>query len=509
MMLFVVACSSSKEDKQDQISDQPVFPDSRHNLNAEQLAQAYCGSCHLFPEPELLSKEMWRKVLPEMGSRLGIKFKNYNPLKGLSMYDAYVIREANIYPKDTLISLTNWKKIEDFYMNRAPDQPLPQPKKNKVKVGLKHFKTNTINNLEALPLSTMIKIDSATGLIYWGSRGSDLIVTDNKGQVVKEVKLDSPPSYLELTPEDEMYVLTMGFMDPSENSDGALTYIKEDETSVILLSQLQRPVFATIADLNEDQLSDIVVSHYGNQTGKLSWFEATANGQYREHILKKVAGALKTEVYDFNKDGFLDIVALMGQGNEGLFIFYNQGDNIFIEDVVLQFSPVYGSSSFQLVDFNKDGHKDILYVNGDNADFSFSLKNYHGVRLFFNDGNNQFIRSYFYPLHGATKAIAKDFDLDGDMDIVAIAFFPDFENGLQESFVYLENIGNLNFEPYSFREAIDGRWLVMDVEDIDCDGDSDIVIGSFLHYVPTISQSISNEWLRKNYHMIFLENTMR
>ena len=37
---------------------------------------------------------------------------------------------------------------------------------------------------------------------------------------------------------------------------------------------------------------------------------------------------------------------------------------------LLRFQPVYGSSYFEFADFNKDGHKDILYTCGDNADFS-------------------------------------------------------------------------------------------------------------------------------------------
>ncbi len=36
-------------------------------------AERYCVACHLVPEPALLSREVWRRmVLPDMGARLGI-----------------------------------------------------------------------------------------------------------------------------------------------------------------------------------------------------------------------------------------------------------------------------------------------------------------------------------------------------------------------------------------------------------------------------------------------------
>src|SRR5204863_4559545 len=140
---------------------------------------------------------------------------------------------------------------------------------------------------------------------------------------------------------------------------------------------------------------------------------------------------------------------------------------------------------FELDDFNNDGYKDILYTCGDNADYSHTaLKNYHGVYIFINDGKDNFTQQYFFPIHGCYKAIAKDFDNDGDLDIAAISFFPDEKNQPQEAFVYLENKGNsyfgnhFQFEPYSIKEFNAGKWLTMDAGDIDGDGDEDIVLGN-------------------------------
>ena len=93
-------------------------------------------------------------------------------------------------------------------------------------------------------------------------------------------------------------------------------------------------------------------------------------------------------------------------------------------------------------------------TNGDNADFTTSpTKPYHGIRIYLNRGNLRFEEAWFFHLNGAYKAIARDFDQDGDLDIAAISFFPDYERSPRESFVYLENQGGLNFTASGLDEA--------------------------------------------------------
>ena len=55
-----------------------------------------------------------------------------------------------------------------------------------------------------------------------------------------------------------------------------------------------------------------------------------------------------------------------------------------------------------------------------------------------------------------------------------IAAFADFRAHPEEGFVYLENKGKLSFQPYSLPAAKEGRWLTMDVGDLDGDGRPDV-----------------------------------
>jgi hypothetical protein len=169
----------------------------------------------------------------------------------------------------------------------------------------------------------------------------------------------------------------------------------------------------------------------------------------------------------------------------------------------LRFPPIYGSTYFEPADFNADGHPDILYSCGDNADYTGNtLKYYHGVYIYLNDGNNRFTQRYFFPQHGTIKAVARDFDRDGDLDIAAISFFPDLKNQPGESFVYLENKGNFSFAPYTIEAVSEGRWMTMDAGDIDGDGDDDILLGSMI--LPSSNQYKSDA--QKNTSLLLLKN---
>ena len=71
--------------------------------------------------------------------------------------------------------------------------------------------------------------------------------------------------------------------------------------------------------------------------------------------------------------------------------------------------------------------------------------------------------------------------------------------------MYLEQIKNLTFKPYTIKEFNEGNWLTMDVGDIDGDGYDDIVLGSL---IPPY-QSRELKWLKSASHktsLLLLEN---
>ena len=57
----------------------------------------------------------------------------------------------------------------------------------------------------------------------------------------------------------------------------------------------------------------------------------------------------------------------------------------------------------------------MVAANGDIVDLYNAPRNYHGIRIYLNQGDFEFEEAYFYPMYGAYDAKAADFDGDGDL----------------------------------------------------------------------------------------------
>ena len=120
-----------------------------------------------------------------------------------------------------------------------------------------------------------------------------------------------------------------------------------------------------------------------------------------------------------------------------------------------------------------------------------------------NKGNKEFSEEYFMPVHGVSKIIAEDFDMDGDTDILTISNFGDFTDPKFKSVQLLINEGGLKFKPKYINELPDFRWQTLDVADYDQDGDLDVFIGSFNFKAGPQESNISD---KRNISWVKLEN---
>lgn len=481
-------------------------PPQQSNPSIRQLALPYCSSCHAFPEPELLDRSTWEQVvLPRMGYFLG-HFPDDSTRKGLLEPGEAGERvlQAQVFPTQPLISDSLWARIQAFYLERAPDSLSCLP--TDIAPSTDRFRAHVPEHRFSPPSTTLIKITDRHTLFMGDAHTKRLYHFDAQLKLLQAANVREGAVALHSTPQ-ALWVTVMGSFSPTDLPNGLLIALPErpNERPKVVLQGLQRPVHTAFGDLNEDGREDLVVCEFGKWTGRLAWWEATPDGGYQRHVLAETPGATRVYLEDLDQDGRSDVIALFGQGDERIVAFFNQGAGIFHPQPLLQFPPSWGSSYFELVDANEDGMLDILYTAGDNADYPPLLKPYHGIRLYLNQGKLQFEEAFFYALPGAYKAILRDFDRDGDKDVAAISFFPDFHRHPEQGFVYLENQGEFQFEAASFPEVGLGRWISMDAGDLDGDGDEDLVLGSLTFEVIPKGEFVKN-WVDKGIPFIILEN---
>jgi hypothetical protein len=254
---------------------------------------------------------------------------------------------------------------------------------------------------------------------------------------------------------------------------------KEITNPALISSELARPVQTIMGDFNKDGLTDWVICGQGNKVGGVYLLTQKPDHSFTQSNISDKAGSVQAQVGDFNNDGWSDLMVLFGTGDEGLWLYLNDHKGGFTSRNLLRFPPVYGSTSFQLVDMNHDGKLDLVYTCGYNYRDSRIMKPYHGLYIFINQGGWNFKPSYFYPINGCTKAVATDFDGDGDIDIATIAFFGDLKDKPAEGFIYFEQDKSMGFKAHAIPVSNYGRWMSMDVADINNDGKPDIILGNY------------------------------
>ena len=361
----------------------------------------------------------------------------------------------------------------------------------------------------------MVRIDARQGMILASDATSQALdFLDGSGRHLGSLPLGNIAVSLAENGR-HWYIGAIGHFFPREEPVGQLIRVNRNTTPLrpeTLLSGLPRLAHVAAGDLNGDSREDLVLCAFGNYLGRLSWLEGRADGGFTERVILAEPGCLRCEIRDFNGDGRPDLMVLQAQARESLLLFLNEGDGKFRRQLIYQRPPSWGHSGFELADFNRDGLPDILVTNGDNADFNTSPpKAYHGVRIYLNRGGLKWELAWTAPMHGAYRAVARDFDGDGDLDIAAASFFADYETTPQAGFIYFENNSSAggrewNFKARTLRQGVTGRWISLEAGDLDGDGDDDLVLGSLIDMPTPVPDQLKGLWREKGPSVLILRN---
>jgi hypothetical protein len=443
-------------------------------------------------------------------------------LPGMAIYLHVSTYGGNQYfkndPSDTTgISLQNWQAIVDYYKKVAPDSlnaaKAPVPLIN----DWAGFSLKKPEEVKSPVYTTMVSFSLGEHLIYSSDMYSGRLYQWSKDLKPKAIaQMPSPVVDAIFEKSDsgtyKGIFTCIGQMIAKDFPNGRVLgtdiSAKGSKSELKLIaSELARPVQTIPGDFNKDGRTDLVICSQGGKKGGVYLFTQNKDHSYIQSTITEQPGAVQGVVGDFNNDGWPDLMVLFGTGNEGLWMYLNDHKGGFNAKNLLRFPPVYGSTSFQLADIDHDGKPDLIYTSGYNYHDSRILKPYNGLYIFKNMGNWNFKQTYFYPINGCTKAIAADFDGDGDLDIVTSAFFADFKNNPDEGFIYFEQDKPMSFKPHAVPVSKYGRWMSMDVADVNGDGKPDIILGNFS--AGYINQKGFNPFWDKNLPLIVLENHIK
>lgn len=496
--------------------------------DGEILARQYCTACHEYTEPDLLTQESWEFLLTYMGFFYGVV--DYSYLEGASERTMDIIkaregfvRDANLLPDEAVLSKAQWKAIRDHFVSNAPEEAIPQIGKPEIVEDEDWFVVKAPQYRSESAITSMVAIDEANRLLMVHDSGLERLTILDEDLDFHDGH-DAPGVFLidAKFGKNEVHLLNIGDLFASHigTGFGEVQYAKTLGGIFfglkVLLTELHRPSDFDFADFDNDGVEELLISNFGDYTGNLSLFRKQgAGGSYQAEpeILTTEPGIVASEVYDFNGDGYQDIAVLMSAARENLSVFINDGSGSFTRNIIIESHPSFGYTSLGLRDFNKDGLMDLIVLNGDNGDSDpyNTLKRDQGIRIYLNQGELSFEEAYFYPMYGAYKAEIEDFDLDGDLDIAAISFHPDFYPDKPENFVLLEQTAALEFSPKTHPASYNGRWLTMDSGDLDGDGDKDLVLGAAYSPVGMMAnhQETFLDLVKKGPPILFFENTTR
>lgn len=449
----------------------------------ESQIAAFCGDCHAVPRPESFPCDRWHD---------GVR-------KGYEYYARSGRTDLTPPPPHATV---------EYFRSLAPTELVfPASEEAQTAMGTKF-------SVKRVDWERQASLEPSVSHLAWSQLGRDsqpvLLACDMRDGAVVAVNLHqeefprtallarlNQPCRTETCDLDrdgltDILVADLGSFFAIDHEQGRVVWLRRREGSnsyeeIAVASGFGRIADVRAADLNGDEYLDLLVAEFGHyRTGGICLLQNTASlgegPRFERTEIDSRPGTIHVPLYDFDRDGRLDFAALVSQEYECVDLFMNRGNGLFQRQPVWAGPDLtFGSSGIELVDLNQDGKMDILYTNGDSFDNMYANPS-HGIQWFENLGGLEFAYHRIAEMTGAYRALANDFDLDGDLDVLATAWLPRLvmPASLREaplpSILLLEQTSPGRFVRHTLERGSPSH-AALEVADFDGDGDSDFAVG--------------------------------
>jgi hypothetical protein len=356
----------------------------------------------------------------------------------------------------------------------------------------------SIADLDRDGLPDIIACDAANNRITWIRQAPVSTFTET---VLAEVAGPAHALAVDLDADGDLdlVVASLGVLFPNNAPIGSVIVLENDGRQSfrtrVLAEKIARVSDVRAGDLDGDGDLDLAVAQFGYDQGETRWMENKGGWQFESHALQALSGVINAEIADVDGDTDLDIVTLVSQEWEEIYVFVNDGRGRFTPTRIFGASNEdFGSSWISLADLDKDGDVDVVYSNGDAFDYAPPTgRGWNGLQWLENRGSVTFRYHRIGDFSGASSPQATDFDGDGDMDVVVVSAYNNWDRPDALSLAWFENDGTQTFtlRPVTGTPT---HLITLAVGDFDGNGKPDLVTGGMHMSYPFDRMSRVTVW---------------